>query len=147
MGAYVHDASTNTNEILAAGYGAKEAARAGRFVMPATPDKPLTKGSAVNNWMKNNSSKFMMGGMMGGMVSQSLFGSTAENLQGAGMSQENAAALGTISSMAPMIGSMFGPWGAAAGAVVSIITPAITKLLDKATVTDEEVKKIRSDMN
>lgn len=87
------------------------------------------------------------GGMGGTMIASAVSSHVTDS------SDTTESTVGTIASMAPMIGSMFGPWGLVIGGALSAIGlgfNAINKtegeLLEEAKKATEQLSEIRTDL-
>jgi hypothetical protein len=96
----------------------------------------ITKTKPVQDQMEKSSRMTNVGGAIstaGGMAGTMAAGMISSKVTDSNDTAEST--IGMISTMAPMIGSMFGPWGMAIGAAVS----GIGLLINGIHKTDQEL--------
>lgn len=97
--------------------------------------KEMDKKAKMQNLKGAGASALAMGtAMVSGM-------GMSEHVSGTGWSESTQNAASMTASMAPMIGMMFGPWGALAGSAVSLGLTAFTAFRDGAVETAEEIRE------
>ena len=106
--------------------------------------KQMQKGSRLSSY---KGAITAAGGMGGTMIASAVSSHVTDS------SDTTESTVGTIASMAPMIGSMFGPWGLVIGGALSAIGlgfNAINKtegeLLEEAKKATEQLSEIRTDL-
>ena len=98
----------------------------------------------LNAAVQGNAAQITSASMMGSMLTSGILDaktgkSMSQRFVGSGMSEGAAGTISTIGQMAPLVGSVFGPWGALAGGVISVGTNIWSTIADSGKVTNDEL--------
>jgi hypothetical protein len=114
----------------------------------------MSGSKPVQNKMQKGGKMSGLGGAIsavGGMIGTMAAGMISAKVTDSNDSTESM--VGMVSTMAPMIGSMFGPWGMAIGAGISAIGLGFNKwhktdeeLLKEAKAANEELSEIKTNL-